>query len=148
MGLTKDQVFEIIINEKSREDGGNVAQDGFSYQYACAIKEIIDRYIKNQDFLLIIEKIDDFIIVDDHMVNIFQAKNIKDKSYTVDFLTTNKNGDNSSKKTSILSHDKCLILGLIISTLLFGINIDCFYGAVVFSIPFTSALIEHLRKRT
>lgn len=52
------------------------------------------------------------------------------------------------KKTSILSHDKCLILGLIISTLLFGINIDCFYGAVVFSIPFTSALIEHLRKRT
>ena len=104
MGLTKDQVFEIIINEKSREDGGNVAQDGFSYQYACAIKEIIDRYIKNQDFLLIIEKIDDFIIVDDHMVNIFQAKNIKDKSYTVDFLTTNKNGDNSSKKTSILSN--------------------------------------------
>lgn len=40
--------------------------------------------------------------------------------------------------------DSFIVSSILFSMLLFGINIDCFYGLVVFSLPFMSALLEYL----
>lgn len=42
------------------------------------------------------------------------------------------------------NNDKSLVIGIVLMTLLVGINISCFYPGVIFCLPFASAIIEYL----
>lgn len=77
------------------DPGGLYAEIGFDFQYACAMSDMIDRYINNKDFIVCIENVDDYIVVDEnHDVTICQCKNYRNWSCTINnLIRKDKNGN-------------------------------------------------------
>ena len=60
------------------DKGGLNAEKGFDFQYACALFDMIERYKANKNFIICIENVDDYIIVEkNNNVIIKQCKNYK-----------------------------------------------------------------------
>ncbi len=83
------------ILEFETDPGGRNAEIGFDFQYACAMSDMIDRYINNKDFIVCIENVDDYIVVDENNeITICQCKNYGNWSCTINnLIKKDKNGN-------------------------------------------------------
>lgn len=103
------------ILEFETDPGGRNAEIGFDFQYACAMSDMIDRYIDNRDFIVCIENVDDYIVVDENnKVTICQCKNYSSWSCTINNLIKKDKYDNSiwSKIKEIYNRLKNLLAQL------------------------------------
>lgn len=76
-----------IIEKKCIDESGLTTLNGFSFQFSNAIYEIIKRFERNEDFSIIFESHDDFLIIDETSLYLFQAKNYKTTTFTAGNLS-------------------------------------------------------------
>lgn len=87
MSINIEEIYS-LIQEFETDKGGDNAEKGFSFQFACLLLDILKRFKHNKDFMVCGETVDDYVIVDDAGINVCQCKNFKDKSYTITALKT------------------------------------------------------------
>lgn len=73
--MDQQKIVSLICSIPESETGGDNALDGFEFQVSSAIYLIFEFLNKKQDFSLIYEKLEDFIIVT-NSINLYQAKSI------------------------------------------------------------------------
>lgn len=83
--MVEDQVIDSLF-EISDESGGDSALDGFDFQVSSAIYLVFSEILNEKECVLIYEKVEDFIIINDK-INLYQAKSIN-KSLTPNVLYT------------------------------------------------------------
>lgn len=91
MDTNIENIYNIVQAFKT-DKGGDFAQNGFSFQFACLMLDILKRFRDNKDFMACGEQIDDYMLIDDFGINIYQCKNFKNKSYTLNSLTNSCKG--------------------------------------------------------
>lgn len=82
---TIEQIFEALLEFKS-DTGGLNAENGFAFQYACLLSDMLVNFREDKDFIVCGEMIDDYIFIDETGIKICQCKNIKSKSYNTTSL--------------------------------------------------------------
>lgn len=77
-------IIETVLSLDDTEQGGDNALDGFEFQVSSAIYLIFNELKNSNNFILLYEKIEDFIIFTD-VINLYQAKSTSN-SVTPNFL--------------------------------------------------------------
>ncbi len=109
MDTSIEEIYN-TIQEFETNKGGDFAQNGFSFQVACLMLDILIRFKDNQDFIVCGETVDDYVIVDKLGIKVCQCKNFKTKSYTLNSLTSKvKNKSLWDKMSGIYQKLKLLV---------------------------------------
>lgn len=82
---TIEKIFETLLRFKS-DKGGINAENGFAFQYACLLSDMLVNFREDKDFIVCGEMIDDYIFIDETGIKICQCKNYKSKSYNTTSL--------------------------------------------------------------
>ena len=80
-----EKIFEKLLKFKS-DTGGLNAENGFAFQYACLLSDMLVNFREDKDFIVCGEMIDDYIFIDETGIKICQCKNYKSKSYNTTSL--------------------------------------------------------------
>lgn len=90
-----EKLFNEILNFDTNQGGLN-AGNGFDFQYACALSDIVDRYVQNKNFIVCVENVDDYIILEeDNSIIINQCKNYKSWACNTNNILKKPNGKES-----------------------------------------------------
>lgn len=117
-------IFEI----KDSEDGGNHALNGFEFQQSTAIYLMFKKIELGKKAHLIYEKLEDFIIIDNEEISLYQAKSLS-KNLTPGFLSGKKKNqlsiiekmyENYSKVKQKIKENKITITLIICNNQKFG----------------------------
>lgn len=81
-------IINKVIEMEDLEQGGEHALDGFEFQISSAIYLMFDEIKSDNEFCLVYEKVEDFIIFNDH-IHLYQAKSIS-RNLTPKLLYTNQ----------------------------------------------------------
>lgn len=57
-----EETYERLLVIDTNKGGIN-AENGFEFQYACALFDIVERYERNEDFIVCLESVDDYILI-------------------------------------------------------------------------------------
>lgn len=92
------QIVGTISEMTDRENGGDNALNGFEFQVSSAIYLIFEQYKENQEFALMYEKLEDFIIIN-NKINLYQSKGV---NYNITPAQLSKNRSSTVDNQSII----------------------------------------------
>ncbi|MEB8416585.1 DUF4297 domain-containing protein [Enterococcus casseliflavus] len=90
------EVSKKLLSMEDKESGGDNALDGFEFQISSAIYLMFEQLQCGNDFSLLYEKLEDFVIINDK-INLYQSKGI---SVNITPLELIKNRSKSKDKTN------------------------------------------------
>lgn len=92
------EIVKLISELHDKESGGDNALNGFEFQISSAIYLVFEQYKANEEFALIYEKLEDFIIIN-NKINLYQAKGV---NYSITPTQLIKNRSTTKENESII----------------------------------------------